>query len=124
VGFTPLQMTVTIDSNQCTGIISSNIQSVTCTITQNPNSTPKLRAGSFMPIVEIGGVGFAKPVVGVSPLSVGISLTSLTTSTGPLSGGILIGLDGSGFPYSTNPADPVIVTVCDVPAVIKSVTNT
>lgn len=121
LGFLPNQMTVTIDATPCIGIVSSDIHAVSCTVKSNAAGNPLLRAGAYKPIVEIKGVGFARPTAGVSDIPVGLTLSSLSNSTAPPSGGTIVGISGSGFPFSS--AETVAVNICGKQAFLKTVTN-
>lgn len=97
---------------------------MTCTVQSNDAGKPKLRAGSFKPVVEVQGLGFTRASAGVSssPIPVGLVISSISNNTAPLSGGTLVGISGSGFPFDAT-ASGLSVNICGTTANIKSVTN-
>ena len=60
----------------------------------NTDGTAILVAGSVTPVVAIQTYGIAALQSGVSPLSVNLVASSLSTSTGGDNGGFLISLNG------------------------------
>lgn len=120
LGFIPADVTVTIDGTPCPVSLASTIDALTCTVQSNDAGAPKLRAGSYKPVVEIKNVGFARPGASVSDITVGLVLSSLSNNTAPLSGGTIVGISGSGFPFD---ATGVTVNICGTTAFVNSVTN-
>ena len=123
IGFQLVDINVTLDGVRCRVNTGFSIDNFNCTLDKNPDNSPLVRAGSYMPQVEIKNVGFA--VRGASFVNINVSLAanSLTVTTSGLSGGNPIGIIGHGFPFSLSET-PFTVTMCGTLAVIKSVTNT
>jgi hypothetical protein len=94
----------------------------TCTVNKNPDNSPIIRAGSYIPVVEVKNVGFAQPIPNFTEVPVTLIATSTTGATVGLTGGIPLGIIGHGFPFSLS--ETFSVTLCNQSAVITSVDNT
>ena len=115
-------MKVTVDSNNCLIQAGGTINSFTCIIPYNPNTViPILRAGVYLPNIEVLGYGFAKPSVGITKISIPLSLNNVLPSQSAQTGGLPISILGSGFPLSLN--EGLSVSMCDKAATILSVSN-
>jgi hypothetical protein len=122
IGFGLDQIKVSMDGITCRVNVGFSISSFTCTLDKNPNTTPRIRAGLYIPAVEIENVGFARPAPDFIEVPVTLTAISATVTTSGLSGGIPLGILGHGFPFSLSEA--FTVTMCSKPAVVKSVENT
>jgi len=115
-------ITVSIDGTKCNNNVGSNTESFTCTLESNSNGLPKIRAGSYVPTVDISGVGLAQPAPSFTNVSITLTASSVAGAASGLSGGVPITINGNGFPFSTAET-PFSVTVCNKAAVVKTVSN-
>ena len=100
IGFGLGQINVTLDGVRCRINVGFSIDNFYCTLDKNTDGSPKVRAGSYMPRVEIINVGFATRGVSFVDIQVSLTASSLTVTTSGLSGGTPIGIIGHGFPFS------------------------
>lgn len=61
--------------------------SFTCTLPQNFDNTPIMRAGDHMPVVKINPIGLVKIDAAVTAISKSFTITSIDQPTGGLNGG-------------------------------------
>jgi len=119
IGFAANTVSVTIGDQPCV-VSGSDITSLTCAMGTNTDSTPILIAGSVTPIIAVTTYGIAGLGSGVSALTVPLTATSLTSTTGGDNGGYLISLNGAGFPLSKS---LIKIEICGKNATIRSVNN-
>ena len=119
IGFAANTVSVTVGDQPCT-VSGSDITALTCAMATNSDSTPILVAGSVTPIVAVQTYGIAGLASGVPALTVPLTATSLSVTTGGDNGGYLINLDGTGFPLSKS---LINIEICSKNATIKSVNN-
>jgi hypothetical protein len=120
IGFVTADISVSVGGLPCAVDGGSSAVALTCTLQTNTDSTAILVAGSVTPVVAIKQYGIAGLASGVSPLSVPLTVTSLSVTTGGNNGGYLINLAGTGFPLD---ASKMTITVCGNKATIKTITN-
>ena len=119
LNFAAASVTVTIGGQPCT-VSGAAIGSLTCAMATNSDSTPILIAGSVTPVISISTHGIAALATGVTPLSVPLVASSLSTTTGGDNGGYLISLHGSGFPLDQS---LISIQMCSKNATVRAVNN-
>lgn len=120
INFAPTSVSVSVGGQPCNVDGGSTLAAMTCTMSANTDSTPILVAGQVTPVISVPHYGIAGLASGVTPLTVGLSTTSLTTTSGGDNGGYLISLNGAGFPLDKS---KITIEVCSKNATVKSVTN-
>jgi len=113
-------ITVTVGNQACTVNGGSTLNALTCAMTTNTDTTPILVAGDVTPVVQVGTYGLAGLASGVSALSIPLTTSSLSVTTGGNNGGYLISLSGTGFPLEKN---KIVVEMCSKKATVQSVNN-
>ena len=113
-------ITVTVGGQPCAVNGASTLASLTCALSTNTDSTPILVAGDVVPVVNVGTYGIAGLASGVSALSIPLTTSTLSVTTGGNNGGYLISLTGTGFPLDKS---KILIEVCSNNATIKSVSN-
>ena len=113
-------ITVTVGGQACTINGGSTLASLTCAMTTNTDSTAILVAGDVLPVVKVGTYGIAGLASGVSALSVFLTTSALSVTSGGNNGGYLISLTGAGFPLDKN---KISIEVCSNSATIQSISN-
>ncbi len=86
----------------------------------NIDSTAILVAGQVTPLIFVPTYGIVGLKSGVNALSVPLTTSSLSVSSGGNNGGILLSVYGTGFPIDKS---QMTITVCNNKATIKSITN-
>lgn len=86
----------------------------------NTDGTAILVAGDVTPVVSISPIGIAGLASGISPLSIPLTTSSVTPTSGGNNGGFLISLHGTGFPLDKS---QITIEVCSKNANIKAVSN-
>ena len=109
-----------MDGQPC-GNLQGTFTSLTCTLPQNTDNTPILRAGSHDAVVEVKDHGFVLPQNGLAKIDVALTLTSLTPDTGTADGGHASVIAGAGFPLDKG--DFTTFTLCGVSPTITSINN-
>ena len=94
LNFATNTISVTVGGQPCSSVTGASLNALSCTMAANTDGTAILVAGSVTPVVAIQTYGIAALQSGVSPLSVNLVATSLSTSTGGDNGGFLISLNG------------------------------
>ena len=87
-GFSQGAVTIHLGSTACTPVNVSSDTSVTCTV-------PALAPGNYVVAMMVGSTSLTFPTVYVSVN--GPTITSVTPSAGPLAGGTVITIQGTGF---------------------------
>jgi len=118
--FTHNDVTVQANGNPCAIDPASSITSLSCYVQNNTDTTPLLVAGTFTPLVTIKNIGIVALASGVSPLTVPLTILTLSVTSGGTNGGTLTSINGNGFPLEKN---LINITVCSKLATIKSVNN-
>ena len=114
---------VTIANQPCTinNPSTSPISSFTCQLPSNPDSTPVIEAGSYVPVVTVDQVGIVPNSPAVVAFNFPLTLTSLNLTSGGNNGGFGLHLNGTGFVSSIQDA---WITICGVNVTIVSIDNT
>jgi hypothetical protein len=97
--------------------VGLDISSFTCTVNKNPDNSPIIRAGSYIPVVEVKNVGFAQPIPNFTEVPVTLIATSTTGATVGLTGGIPLGIIGNQSAVITsvdNTQIGIMVPPCDL----------
>ena len=118
-GFTSTDVSVSVGGKVCSSV-SGAISALTCTLDTNTDGTPILVAGDVTPLISVGSYGIAGLASGVNPLSVPLTCSSLSVSTGGNNGGYLISMSGHGFPLNK---DKISIKMCNNSATIKTINN-
>lgn len=79
-------ITVTLDNQPCTNLVGT-MTGFDCTLPKNSDNTPILTAGSHIPRVIISPVGLVSTVSTLTPITVNLVMSSVTTSSGGNNGG-------------------------------------
>ena len=119
LNFAAGSVSVSVGGQPCT-TVSGAIGSLTCAMATNTDSTPILVAGSVTPVISVDPHGIAALATGVTPLTVPLVASSLSTTTGGDNGGYLISLHGSGFPLDKS---QISIQMCSKNATVKTINN-
>jgi hypothetical protein len=87
---------VTLDNQPCTDLAGTML-SFTCKLPKNTDNTPILTAGSHLPKVTISPVGIVSNNPSLSPITINLLMSSVTTSSGGNNGGYEVTIVGQGF---------------------------
>jgi hypothetical protein len=94
--------------------------SFTCNLPKNSDNTAILTVGSHFPQVHVEELGMVEIKSTVTPIVIGLALTSVTSSSGGLNGGYEVTIVGKGFPSS--PSDMTFM-LCGQKCTINSINN-
>jgi len=87
---------------------------------QNNDTTPILIAGSVIPFIAIQPHGIVGLANTASPITVPLTTSAISLTSGGNNGGYILTITGSGFPLDKS---KLTITVCNNPATIKTITN-
>lgn len=122
LGYPLTDVTITLDGQPCTIIDPSNssIDNFQCRLPTNTDGTPIVRAGIYLPVVNIANVGIVQPALALPELPFQLSLTAINPAQGGQHGGYEATLSGIGFPLII---PGTTITMCGHLATILSITN-
>lgn len=104
-------LTVKIDGKVCIVNAGGSFSSFTCQLPVNADASPILRAGDYNAEIMLMEVGLINIQAGVAPIHYGLSINSVTQSSGGTNGGFEVVLKGKGFPSTAVGAK---ITLCGV----------
>ncbi len=79
-------ITVTLDNQPCINLVGTMID-FNCTLPKNVDNTPIITAGTHVPTVIISPVGLVSINPSLTPITVNLAMSSVTTSSGGNNGG-------------------------------------
>lgn len=112
-------ITVTLDNQPCTNLVGT-MTSFTCDLPQNSDNTPILTAGDHLPAVIVSPLGLVSIDPTVNPITIGLTLSSVTDPSGGVNGGYEVTVVGTGFPSDTT---EIVFTLCSQKCTINSLNN-
>jgi hypothetical protein len=120
IGFTLSAINVEMDNQTCTIVPGGTLSSFKCNLPTNTlDGSAILRAGQYLPVVEVTGVGFTKTTL--TNISTPLVLTSVSPANAAQTGGLLLTITGNGFANSLS--ENIVVSMCNVTAKLQSVNN-
>ena len=114
-------ISVTVGGQPCT-YTEGTYTAYKCALPKHTNGDPILEVGDYTPRVYIKGKGYAKIPGTFVKITVALTITSLTPSTGNPNGGVLVKMVGKGFP--TDKSKTFTLQQCTKNVDIVSVSNT
>lgn len=111
---------MTLDGQACSNP-TGTFASFSCTLPQNTDNTPILRAGNHHTLLKVKDHGVVLPANGVAPIAGTLSLDLLTPNNGPANGGTTIVIGGKAFPLDK--AAITSLTLCGVSPTITAINN-
>jgi hypothetical protein len=108
-------------ANQPCSMLNGSVYNFTCSLPLNADGTVQLPAVIYEPTVLLKNIGYALVSPAIPTIQTSFTIVSATPSVGSPAGGLLMTIQGSGFPLSTNSS--MTVHFCNSLATIVNCSN-